>query len=176
MSREYELVLIVDTQLEEAEIDASVVKFEGVLTSGGAEIVKIDRWGSRRLAYEIRKRQQGFYVLIYFRAEGELILELERELRLDPTILRYLVVLSDDMPAAAEEPAKEQVEEVVKEQVEEAVEVVKEQVEEAVEEQVLEVVVEPEQDATEEEISTDEEPAAVEEEQSDEHEVEREDG
>ena len=165
MSREYELILIVDTQLEEAEIDARVVKFEGILTSGGAEIAKIDRWGSRRLAYEIRKRQQGFYVLIYFRAEGELILELERELRLDSAILRYLVVLSDNVPATSEEPAEEQTEEPAEEQTEEPAE-----------EQVEEQEVEPEQEPTEKEISTDEEPVAVEEEQSDEHEGEREDG
>jgi len=102
MRREYELVLIVDTQLEEAEVDARIAKFQDVLTNGGAEIAKMERWGSRRLAYEIRKRQQGFYVLIYFRAEGELIPELERELRLDAGILRYLVVLSEDVPAEAE--------------------------------------------------------------------------
>ena len=95
MGTNYELVFIVDTQLEEAEIEARITAVQNLLTNGGAEIANVDRWGNRRLAYEINNSHQGFYVLMQFAAEGSLIRELERQFRLDAGILRYLVVLSD---------------------------------------------------------------------------------
>ncbi|MBI4530846.1 MAG: 30S ribosomal protein S6 [Candidatus Latescibacteria bacterium] len=90
--RRYEITYVIDSQLTEEEIEMKIKKYEQFLQSRGAEIVTFDRWGLRRLAYDIKKRQQGYYVFLQYQADGRLIREFERELELDEGILRYLTV------------------------------------------------------------------------------------
>lgn len=90
--RSLETTFIVDSQLTEEEIEAKITRYEQYLLAHGAELVTLDRWGLRRLAYDIKKRQQGFYVLVQYRAEGGIVKELEREFELDEGILRYLTI------------------------------------------------------------------------------------
>jgi small subunit ribosomal protein S6 len=90
--RRYETTYVIDSQLTEGEIEARIKKYEQFLQSHGAVITTLDRWGLRRLAYDIKKRQQGYYVFLQYEAEGHLIQELEREFELDEGILRYLTV------------------------------------------------------------------------------------
>ena len=59
MPRDYEMALIVDTQLADDGVDQAVKRYEALLGEQGAEVANVDRWGARKLAYEIRKRQQG---------------------------------------------------------------------------------------------------------------------
>ena len=88
----YELMLVLDSQAQEDQIDKTIAKTRAFLEARGAEIVNVERWGMRRLAYDIKKRQQGYYVLIQFRSKGGVIRELDQACRLDETIIRYMVV------------------------------------------------------------------------------------
>ena len=93
--KNYELVCILDPQIGEARFGEVAEKYEKILKSGSAEVVHVDQWGLRKLAYSsasLKKRQQGYYVLFQFTAEPSSIATLERELSLDEEILRYLVV------------------------------------------------------------------------------------
>lgn len=95
MPKDYELTLVVDTQLAEGSVDETVKRYESLLGERGA-IVNIDRWGTRKLAYEIQKRQQGDYTLFQFQAEPGAIAEIDRACRLDESILRHLVILAEN--------------------------------------------------------------------------------
>ena len=99
MSREYEMALIVDTQ---EDADATVKRYEALLADQGAAVVNIDRWGTRRLAYEIQKRQQGDYTFFYFEADPGAIANVERACRLDEAVLRHLI-LQTEIPSQVEE-------------------------------------------------------------------------
>ena len=102
MPRDYELALIVDTQLSDEDVDETVKRYETLLGEQGAQVVNVDRWGSRKLAYEIRKRQQGDYTFFLFQAEPANIEAIDRACRLDEAVLRHLV-LQTDIPPQAEE-------------------------------------------------------------------------
>jgi small subunit ribosomal protein S6 len=93
MIREYETTFIVDSLLPEEQINVTIDKIKDFIEKNGGKISQIDRWGKRRLAYEIAKKQYGYYVYIRFQYEGTLIKELEREYKLDESIIRYLTVL-----------------------------------------------------------------------------------
>ncbi|MGM9572638.1 MAG: 30S ribosomal protein S6 [bacterium] len=94
--RLYEIVAIIDAKLDEEATDAVIAKYEEVLTNLGGEIVKIDKWGKRRLAYEIKKQREGFYVLYNVKAEPKAVAEVERLMKIADNILRYLVVRQDE--------------------------------------------------------------------------------
>lgn len=91
--KNYEVTLILDSQLPEDQIDSRIQKVTNSLRSRGAEVVHVERWGLRKLAYDIRKRQQGYYTLIQFRSGGDLIRDLEQMCRLDEGILRHMVLV-----------------------------------------------------------------------------------
>ena len=96
--RKYELVCIFDPQAGENVFDGLVEKYEGYLKSHGGEVINIDRWGMRQLAYStpsMRKRRQGYYVLYQFEAEPAIVEAMEEELRIDESVLRHLVILVD---------------------------------------------------------------------------------
>ena len=97
MVRQYETTFIVDAHLPTEKIDESIDKFLSFIEKKGGKIHHVDRWGKRRLAYEIRKKQYGYYVYLRFESEGEFIKVLEREYKLDDSILRYLTVLVPKM-------------------------------------------------------------------------------
>ena len=87
----YECLYVIDAELSEEEIRASVEKFSAIVTDNGGEIEKIDEWGKRRLAYPINYKAEGYYVLMLFAANGELPAELQRNMRNDERIMRYVV-------------------------------------------------------------------------------------
>ncbi len=88
----YEITLVLDPQLEQNKIDEIVQKTESLIIDSKGEIVKIDNWGKRRLAYEINRKQYGFYVHFLFRISGELIEKIERDFKLNDSILRFLTI------------------------------------------------------------------------------------
>ena len=96
MTKKYELVCIFDPQLGDAAFEPLVEKYEAQLKSVGAEVVNIDRWGLRKMAYTsagMKQRQQGFYVLYQFTADSDSIGEgLLHELKMDEGVLRHLLV------------------------------------------------------------------------------------
>ena len=93
--RSYESMFIVHPEVVGDDLKALVEKFQGVITDQGGEIVKVDEWGSRTLAYPIKKLTTGYYVLIYFQADPQVVAEYERRLRIDDKILRFNTLLHD---------------------------------------------------------------------------------
>ena len=95
--RNYETVLIIRPgQAAESELTAIIDKYSGVITTHGGEIAGADRWGLKKLAYPIKKETQGVYVLLRFSVEPAGLKEMERLLRIDDRILKYLTVKLDD--------------------------------------------------------------------------------
>ena len=89
----YEMIYIIDADLEEAARKELIEKVSALITNNGGEIEKVDEtWGKRRLAYAIDYKTEGWYVLVTFKAPVELPRELERNLQINENVLRYLVV------------------------------------------------------------------------------------
>ncbi|HHY59740.1 MAG TPA: 30S ribosomal protein S6 [Clostridia bacterium] len=114
--RNYEALYIVRPELSEEEQQAVAKKFADIVTQNGGEVVKLDIWGKRRLAYEVKKLREGIYILMQFRAESRVAQEVERVLKITDEVIRQLVVRLEDDALVAE--AKE--EEATVEQVEPA--------------------------------------------------------
>jgi small subunit ribosomal protein S6 len=89
--RKYEVMYIIRTDLEEAAIQATVEKFQGIITNGG-EITKHNVMGKRRLAYEINKNRDGVYVLTNFSATPDVVKELDRVMRISDEVIRFMIV------------------------------------------------------------------------------------
>jgi small subunit ribosomal protein S6 len=91
----YETVFILTPVLSEAQMKEAVEKFKKVLTDANAEILNEENWGLRKLAYPIEKKSTGFYQLIEFAGEPELINTLETQFRRDERVIRFLTVKLD---------------------------------------------------------------------------------
>ena len=96
---QYETVFILTPVLSDAQMKEVVEKFTNLLTNNGAEIVNIEEWGLRKLAYPIQKKSTGFYSLIEFNADPQLIRKLETEFRRDERVLRWLTFRQDKYAA-----------------------------------------------------------------------------
>jgi small subunit ribosomal protein S6 len=95
MLNHYETVFITTPVLSESQMKEAVEKFKSILTDNDAKIVHEENWGLRKLAYPIQKKSTGFYYLIEFESEGNLIDKLETEYRRDERIIRFLTVRLD---------------------------------------------------------------------------------
>ena len=95
MANQYETVFIMTPVLSEEQMKETVQKFEKILTDKGAEIVHQENWGLRKLEYPIQKKSSGFYHLIEFKAEGDVVEALELQYRRDERIMRFLTVSMD---------------------------------------------------------------------------------
>ena len=91
----YETVFILNPVLSEVQVKETVSKFEDFLTSRGAEMVSIEDWGLKKMAYEIQNKKSGFYHLFEYKAAGEVLLPFETEFRRDERIMRFLTVALD---------------------------------------------------------------------------------
>jgi small subunit ribosomal protein S6 len=100
-TRRYETVYIFDSALEEPAVTEKLEKFHALLTTGGV-VSNVAHWGKRTLAYPIKKKEAGYYVVAQFEAAGELLPEYERAVKLDEGVLRYLVVVNEGLPAKPE--------------------------------------------------------------------------
>ena len=98
--RLYEIVYIFDPALEEERIEEKLQRFHSILSEAGGETVAVDHWGSRRLAYPIRRQRSGYYVVSQFRSGPSALPELERILRLDEGVMRYLLIVSEGEPTS----------------------------------------------------------------------------
>lgn len=96
MNRTYEIMFIVRPDVEEAEIDKLIEGFSGNVTNGGGEIKSVEKMGRRRLAYTVRKFNDGFYILLTIAAEGSLIAEIERRLRVSEQVIKFITVRMDE--------------------------------------------------------------------------------
>lgn len=108
---QYETVFILTPVLSEDQMKEAVSKFENLLTDNGAEIVFKDFWGMKKLAYPIQKKSSGFYQLIEYKAEGNVIDKVETELKRDERIIRFLTVKLDKHAVAYNEKKRRKVQE-----------------------------------------------------------------
>ena len=90
--RDYELVFIIAPVVEEENIQVVVEKVNTWIQADGGEVTKVDVWGKRRLAYPIQRFTEGTYVLMNAQLKQDALNELERNLKLDTTVIRYLLV------------------------------------------------------------------------------------
>ncbi|WP_125154213.1 30S ribosomal protein S6 [Clostridium rectalis] len=90
--RKYETIFILHPSLDEEAVKANVEKFKGVIENAGGVVDNVDLWGKRKLAYEIKKVNEGHYTLINFTAEPELPKELDRLFRINDSVIRHIIV------------------------------------------------------------------------------------
>jgi small subunit ribosomal protein S6 len=86
--REYELMVILDPELEERTVAPSLDRFLNVVRQGGGSVENVDIWGRRRLAYDIKKRSEGIYAVVNMTATPDVAKELDRQLGLNESVLR----------------------------------------------------------------------------------------
>ena len=96
MNRTYEVMFIVRPDLEEADLDKLIEGFQTVVTNGHGEVKQVEKLGRRRLAYVVRKFQDGLYVLLHISADGPLVAELERRLRVTEQVIKFITVRTDE--------------------------------------------------------------------------------
>ena len=93
--RHYEIMIILDPNLEERTVQPSLDQFLKVVTGRGGKVDKVDIWGKRRLAYPIEKKAEGFYAVVDLTAEPATVSELDRQLNLNEAVLRTKVTRPD---------------------------------------------------------------------------------
>ena len=91
----YETVFIVTPVLSDAQVKEVADKFQGVITENGGQIVNSEAWGLKKLAYPIQKKTTGFYYLMEFTGEGNLVEKLETQYRRDERVIRFLTFKMD---------------------------------------------------------------------------------
>jgi len=96
MNRTYEIMFIVRPDVEETDLDKLIEGFSANVTNGGGEIKSVEKMGRRRLAYTVRKFNDGFYVLLTIVAAGSLIAEIERRLRVSEQVIKFITVRMDE--------------------------------------------------------------------------------
>ncbi len=117
MRRFYETIFIIDPTSDDALVDETIDSVRNLVQSGGHVVRKIDRWGKKRLAYEVKKRREGIYVLMVLEAEPDFVSQLQHHYQLSESIIKYMVTNFegdiDQLPS--EEPVSDRVTEVAEE-------------------------------------------------------------
>jgi small subunit ribosomal protein S6 len=110
---QYELMVILDPTVEEKTVQPSLEKFLKVITAAKGTVDKLEIWGRRRLAYEIKKKSEGIYAVISITAPSDAVIELDRQLKLSEAVMRTKVLRAEDVQFSitpvefqAEKPAK----------------------------------------------------------------------
>ena len=107
--RTYESVIIINAALEDDQVEATISRMQETITTHGGELIEVDKWGRKRLAYPIKKAKSGYYVVFRFSATTDLVATLERNYRLDENIIRYLTIQLDKFALEAIAKQKEAV-------------------------------------------------------------------
>ena len=103
---QYELMVILDPEIDERTVAPSLDKFLNVVRNDGGTIEKVDIWGKRRLAYEINKKSEGIYAVVDFTAEAATTSELDRQLKLSEAVMRTKVLRAEEAIAQVAVAAK----------------------------------------------------------------------
>lgn len=103
---QYELMVILDPEIDERTVAPSLDKFLNVVRTGGGTIDNVDIWGRRRLAYEINKKSEGIYAVVQLTATGEVTKELDRQLKLSEAVMRTKVLRAEEAIAQVAEATK----------------------------------------------------------------------
>jgi small subunit ribosomal protein S6 len=96
MERFYEVMFIVRPDVEDADLDKLIAGFEQTVTNGGGNVRSTEKLGRRKLAYTVRKFNDGNYVLLTIDADGKLVAELERRLRVSEPVIKFITVRMDE--------------------------------------------------------------------------------
>ena len=99
--RHYETIFIASPQLTDEQVDELVKQYEGIIAEQGGELLKTDKWGRKKLAYEVEKFSEGFYTLFELNAGPTLIAELERRFRNNDFVIKYLSVRLNEQEKAS---------------------------------------------------------------------------
>lgn len=91
----YESVIIISPNLDEREIEGIVTEITDLINQDG-EVTKVEKMGIKKLAYEIKKNKEGYYIIFYFEAKEDVIVELERNYRINENIIKFITVRNDD--------------------------------------------------------------------------------
>lgn len=107
--KRYETILITNADLHDDEQNSLIARYSGIISSQKGTLVKVDNWGKRKLAYAIKKQTRGIYVLFEYAGESFIVNELERNLKIDDKILKFMTVLIEKAlyPAALEKELAE---------------------------------------------------------------------
>jgi small subunit ribosomal protein S6 len=107
--RRYESILIAHVDLSEDELSSLIARYSVIITGQKGILVKVERWGKRRLAYIIKKQSRGFYILIDYAGETAAVNELERNLKINDKILKFMTILKEEAvdPVALEKEIAE---------------------------------------------------------------------
>ena len=100
--RAYELMVIIDPDVEERTVEPTLEKFLNVVRNGEGTVDKVDIWGRRRLAYEIKKKSEGIYAVVNFTATPAVAAELDRQFGLNETIMRTKIIRPEEQKVSAE--------------------------------------------------------------------------
>lgn len=103
--RTYETIFIVHPEVAGDDLVAIIDKYRQILTDQGAEVLKADNWGTRTLAYPVKKQNRGSYIYVVFDGEPSLIAEFERRMRIDEKVIKFQTVLLEEgyqVPAVKE--------------------------------------------------------------------------
>jgi small subunit ribosomal protein S6 len=101
--RKYETIFILDPDLEEELATSTVEKIKGIITQASGEILKVEDWGKRKLAYDVKKKSKGHYFLIHFLGSSALLSELERNFRVMDAVIKFQSVRLGERQAASSE-------------------------------------------------------------------------
>ena len=93
--RQYELMIILDPEIEERTVAPSLDKYLSVIKTDGGTVDKVDIWGRRRLAYDIKKKSEGIYAVVDFTSTSDTAKELDRQLGLNEVVLRTKILRTD---------------------------------------------------------------------------------
>ncbi len=106
MTHQYELMVILDPEIDERTVAPSLDKFLNVIRNDGGTIDNVDIWGRRRLAYEINKKTEGIYAVVQLTANASATVELDRQLKLSEAVMRTKVLRAEEAIAQVAEAAK----------------------------------------------------------------------
>ncbi len=106
MTHQYELMVILNPEIDERQVPATLDKFLKVITTDGGSIDNVDIWGRRRLAYEIQKKNEGLYAVVAFTATSAATQELDRQLKLSEQVMRTKVLRAEEAIALIESERK----------------------------------------------------------------------
>ncbi len=101
--RPYETIFILDPDLEEPQTQSAIEKAKGIVTQNKGEILKVEDWGKRKLAYQVKKKAKGHYILIHFMGSSTLVAELERNFRVMDAVIKFQTIRLDEALATSSE-------------------------------------------------------------------------
>jgi len=97
MTRRYETIFITPADIPDEELQALIERYCAIITSRKGLLVKVEKWGKRKLAYEIKRQLRGYYVLLDFAGQTDIVNEMERNFKIDDKVLKYMTVKTDEV-------------------------------------------------------------------------------